>query len=219
MQDDNTAPSPTADLSWLDHPDGAKLLAKLDQVELVHTATDVVQRAKMARDESALRVLGTLRTTLLMRGERPALGMVLQAQADVATGLGQHQLAAKAFDTLWGLRELLEQPFRAHTARISHGEALFHAGDPAQAEQVLRAAQQPARELALGGEVHKAATCLADTLARLAGLLMATERREEGELWLDGARDIAPDEASRSAVDATPARFSRPASDKAKRTL
>jgi len=208
MQDDTSDLSPApADLSWLDHPDAPRLLGELSREELVHTAADVVHRAKVAQDASALAVLGTMRTTLLMRNERRALGMVLQAQADLASQLGQHRLAAGAYDTLWGVREMLEQPFKAHTARISHGEALFHAGDADEAEKVLRAAQQPARELALGGEVAKAAACLADTLARLAGLLMATHRAEEGELWLEGARDLAPDADALAAVVATPARF------------
>jgi len=200
------APEP-ADLSWLDHPNAPKLLAELSQVELVHTAADVVGRARVAKDDAALRILGVLRTTLLMRNERRALGMVLQAQAEVATHLGSHRLAAGAYDTLWGVREMLEQPFRAHTARISHGEALFHAGDVAEGEAVLRAAQQPARELALGGEVHKAAACMADTLARLGGLLLATDRAEEGELWLEGARDLAPDPDALEAVTSARVRF------------
>lgn len=199
------APEP-ATLRWLG-PDAPRQLTELSHADLVHAAADVVGRAKLTKDDSALRTLGVLRTALLLRNERRALGMVLLAQAELATHRGSHRLAANAYNSLWGVRELLEQPFRALTARISHGEALFRAGDVAEGEAVLRAAQQPARALALGGEVAKAAACLADTLARLGGLLLATDRAEEGELWLEGARDLAPDSETVEAVSRTRARF------------
>ena len=51
---------------------------------------------------------------------------------------------------------------------------------------------------------------LADTLARLAGVLGAREQHEEAALWLEGALDIAPDEETEAMVRATPDRFIRP---------
>lgn len=183
-------------------------LADAPRAVLVPGATELVGRCRAGTDPTPLATLAALRRVLLLRNERPALALALRAQGEVATAAGHHATAADAYDTEWGVRELLEQPFRAHRARLDHGEALFRAGKVAEAEQVLRAAQQPARELALGGRVTEAADALADTLARLAALLQATGRTEEAELWLEGARDLAPDAESRERVDAALSRLS-----------
>ena len=71
----------------------------------------------------------------------------------------------------------------------------------------LRQAQQPARDLARGGRVHEAADALADTLARLSGLLRVTDRTEEAELWLEGAVEVAPDADSRARAERAASRF------------
>jgi len=182
-------------------------LADAPRELLVPGATDIVNRCRANPGPDSLAELAELRRLLLLRNERPALALTLRAQGQMASSVGHHSVAADAFDTEWGVRELLDQPFKGHRARLDHAEALFHAGQPDLAEDALRKAQQPARELALGGRVAEAADALADTLARLAGLLMAVGRAEEAELWLEGAHDIAPDADSRARVDAAPGRF------------
>jgi len=205
-QHDAEAPTPTpVSLSPSDLTDASREV-------LVHGATDIVNAARASPDHEALAKLDALRQILLMRNERAALAMTLKAQGELARDLNQPTTAARAFDTEWGVRELLKQPFRAHRARLDHAEALFFAGMPDEAEGILRKAQQPARDLALGGKVQEASVQLADTLARLAGLLQARAQHEEAALWLEGAVDIAPDADTKAMVRATPDRFiqSRP---------
>lgn len=182
-------------------------LESADRAVLVHGATELVSRARVQADPASLAVLTELRRVLLFRNERAALALTLRAQGELAGNLGQFTLAADAFDTEWGVRELLEQPFKAHRARLDRAEALFFAGMPDDAERALRQAQKPARDLALGGKVHEASIQLADTLARLAGVLRAQDQSEEGDLWLEGALDIAPDDDTRAMVQNTPGRF------------
>lgn len=184
-------------------------LADASREVLVQGAAELVSSCRANPGPASLMVLAELRRVLLMRNERPALALTLRAQGQMATVVGHHTVAADAYDKEWGVRELLDQPFRAHRARRDHAEALFLSGQADLAENALRQAQQPARELALGGRVHEAADALADTLARLAGLLRADGRTEEAELWLEGARDLAPDAESLARVDDASTRFRR----------
>ncbi len=186
---------------------------------LVHGATEIVGRCRANPGPESLHTLAELRTLLLHRNERSALALALRVQGQLAAALGQYTLAANAHDTEWGVRELLDQPFRAHRARLDHAEALFFAGLVDESARALRKAQQPARELALGGKVTEASIQLADTLARLAGVLKATGQHEEAELWLEGALDISPDDDTRELVRATPGRFVQPVEGPRSRTL
>ncbi|HCH66247.1 MAG: hypothetical protein CL927_02345 [Deltaproteobacteria bacterium] len=200
MSQDDPATSPKAPLT-------PASLEHASRDVLVPGATALVSQARAEADHDALSMLGALRRILLMRNERPALALTLKAQGELAGTLGQFTLAADAFDTEWGVRELLDQPFKAHRARLDRAEALFFAGLVDDATRALRQAQKPARDLALGGQVHEASIQLADTLARLAGVLRAEQQGEEADLWLEGALEIAPDAETRAMVAATPGRF------------
>jgi tetratricopeptide (TPR) repeat protein len=181
------------DPAWLDGPDASARLAAMDRAERVAASTDAVRAAREEGGALWLARLGALRRALTLAGERPALALALTAQAELATAQGEHALAADALDSLWGVRELLDQPWKAHAARLQHAEAVYRSGDAARAELLLTQAQQPARELARTGEVARASVLLAEGLALLAAVLEAEGRTEEAALWREGAVDVAPD--------------------------
>ncbi len=181
------------DPAWLDAPDAVARFGAMDRPARVAAAPDAVRGARAAGDAGALARLAVLRRALMMANERPALALCLGAQAELATALGDHATAAGARDSLWGVRELLDQPWKAHAARIAHAEAVYRSGDAARAERLLHEAQQPARALARTGEVARASVLLADGLAVLAAILDAEGRTEEAALWREGAVDVAPD--------------------------
>lgn len=181
------------DPAWLDGPDAVARLAAMDRAERVAAATDAVRAARDAGGPQWLARLVVLRRALTLAGERPLLALTLTALAELATAQGDHALAADALDTLWGVRELLDQPWKAHAARLQHAEAVYRSGDAARAELLLTQAQQPARELARTGEVARASVLLAEGLALLAAVLEAEGRTEEAALWREGAVDVAPD--------------------------
>ena len=201
------------DPAWLDTADAPAQLAAMDRAARVAAATDAVRAARSGGGPVWLARLGALRRALTLAGERPALALALTAQAELAAQIGDFALAANAWDKLWGVRELLEQPWRAHEARLKHAEAVYLAGEPERSEQLLLQAQQPARELARTGEVARASALLADGLALLAAILDEQGRTEEAELWREGAVDVAPD--AETAERARSRRVARPEAEPA----
>lgn len=194
------APPPVDSGAFLDLPDALAQLAAMDRPTLVNAASRAVGSARANPTALSLARLGVLRRGLLMANEREALAMCLGAQGQLALLLGDFALAATAFDSLWGTRELLGQPWRAHEARLAFAEATALTGDTAGAERLLTAAMGPARELARTGEVARASALLADTLALLAAVLEHVGRTDEATLWREGAVDMAPDADSRDRV-------------------
>jgi len=204
---DSSTPSPAApgaDVGpLLDASDAADRLAALDRASLTALTTTATGAARQGLDAEAwLARLGVLRMALLLRGERPLLALVLSVQAGLAMELGKPALAARAADTLWGVRELLGQPWKAHEAMLLLARAQAEAGEPDTAEATLLKAMEVARSLAPAGNLVPASAAVAQTLTQLGTLLHTQGRGAEAAEWLQGAVDIAPDEETRAAAAA-----------------
>ena len=185
----------------LDAPDAADRLASMDRATLTALTTTATGAARHGLDPEAwLARLGVLRMALLLRGERPLLARVLSVQARLALELGKPELAARAADTLWGVRELLGEPWKAHEAMLLLARAQAEAEDPVTAEATLLKAMEVARSLAPAGNLVPASAAVARTLTQLGALLQAQGRGAEAAEWLQGAVDIAPDEETREAA-------------------
>lgn len=202
---DPSTPSPAApgaDVGpLLDAPDAADRLAALDRASLTALTTTATGAARQGlHPEAWLARLGVLRMALLLRGERPLLALVLSVQARLALELGEPALAARAADTLWGVRELLGEPWKAHEAMLLLARAQAEAGEPDTAEATLLKAMEFARSLAPAGNLVPASAAVAQTLTQLGILLQAQGRGTEAAEWLQGAVDIAPDERTREAA-------------------
>lgn len=202
---DPSTPSPAApgaDVGpLLDAPDAADRLAALDRASLTALTTTATGAARQGlHPEAWLARLGVLRMALLLRGERPLLALVLSVQARLALELGEPALAARAADTLWGVRELLGEPWKAHEAMLLLARAQAEVGEPDTAEATLLKAMEFARSLAPAGNLVPASAAVAQTLTQLGILLQAQGRGTEAAEWLQGAVDIAPDERTREAA-------------------
>lgn len=205
---DTVNPSPADEVArLLDSPDAAAQLAAIDRATLTALATTTTAAARDLADAAWLDRLATLRRALLLRGERPLLALVLGVQARLAISLGQPAAGADAADTLWGVRELLGQPWKAHAAMLLLAEAQSANGEPASAEATLLKAVESARKLSPAGNLVKASAAVARTLTQLGELLGSQGRGAEALEWLEGAVDVAPDDGSRAAAEAALARF------------
>lgn len=206
--DPAAGPAPGAEVAGvLDAPDAPARLAGLDRATLTALTTTATGAAREAAELGWLHRLGVLRRGLLLRGERPLLALVLGVQAQLALDLGHPEIAVDAADTLWGVRELLGQPWRAHSAMLMLAEAQSEAGDPAAAEATLLGAMRAAQQLAPAGNVVPASAAVARTLTQLGTLLWEQGRGVEAVAWLEGAVDVAPDDETRSAAQAILQRF------------
>lgn len=202
------APDPGAEVAGvLDAADAAGQLAALDRATLTALTTTTTGAARHAADEAWLRRLATLRRALLLRGERPLLALVLGVQANLALALGEPAVAVDAADTLWGVRELLAQPWKAHSAMLLLADAQAEADDAGAAELTLLKAMEAARKLAPAGNLVPASAAVARTLTQLGTLLWAQGRGVEAVEWLEGAVDVAPDDETRAAAEAVLQRF------------
>lgn len=191
----------------LDAADAAEQLAAMDRATLTALTTTTTAASREARDADWLRRLGVLRMALLVRGERPLLALVLAVQADLALSLDQPAIAVKAADTLWGVRELLSQPWKAHDAMLLLAWAQAEADAPEAAEVTLLKAMEAARKLAPAGNLVPASAAVARTLTQLGQLLWEQGRGVEAVEWLEGAVEVAPDDETRAAAQAVLARF------------
>lgn len=201
-------PAPADEVArLLDSPDAAAQLAAIDRATLTALTTTTTAAARDLADAAWLGRLAPLRRALLLRGERPLLALVLGVQARLAISLGQPAAGADAADTLWGVRELLGQPWKAHAAMLLLAEAQAASGEPASAEATLLKAVESARKLAPAGNLVKASAAVARTLIQLGELLGSQGRGAEALEWLEGAVDVAPDDGSRAAAEAALARF------------
>jgi hypothetical protein len=201
-------PDPGAEVAGvLDAADAAEQLAGLDRATLTALTTTTTGAARDAADAEWLRRLGTLRRGLLLRGERPLLALVLGVQARLSLSLDQPEVAVDAADTLWGVRELLGQPWKAHAAMLLLAEAQAESDDVGAAEMTLLKAMEAARKLAPAGNLVPASAAVARTLTQLGTLLWAQGRGVEAVEWLEGAVDVAPDDETRAAAEAVLQRF------------
>jgi len=205
---DEAAPAPGAEVACkLDAEDAAEQLAGLDRATLTALTTTTTGVARESADPAWLRRLAVLRRGLLLRGERPLLALVLGVQARLALSLDQPEVAVDAADTLWGVRELLGQPWKAHAAMLLLAEAQAESADTAAAELTLLKAMEAARTLAPAGNLVPASAAVARTLTQLGALLWSQGRGVEAVEWLQGAVDVAPDTETRAAAEAVLRRF------------
>jgi TolA-binding protein len=135
-----------------------------------------------------------LRGGLLLRNERRLLALCLQGLVEVALGQARPDLAVPAARTLWGVRELLDQPWKAHQAMLQLAKAQEASDNPGAAEATLTKALGAAQTLAPAGNVVPASAAAARTLTQLGQLLGRQGRAAEAAEWLSGAVDLAPDE-------------------------
>ena len=95
----------------LDDDTAADQLANLTEAELNAVTLAAAQAARGAPSAHSLARLQVLRRGLLLRNARTLLALCLDRLVDNALQQGQPDLAADAADTLWGVRELLGEPF------------------------------------------------------------------------------------------------------------
>ena len=192
----------------LDASDAAEQLAALERATLTALTTTATGAAREGlASASWLGRLEVLRMALLLRGERPLLALVLSVQATLALEAGQPALAVRAADTLWGVRELLGQPWKAHDAMLLLARAQAEADDAPAAEATLLKAMGVAQSLSPAGNLVPASAAVARTLTQLGSLLWTQGRGAEAVEWLEGAIELAPDEETRSAARSVLARF------------
>lgn len=187
-------PRPPTAADQLDRTDVASLLESADAETLTALTVDAVSAARADHTDAWLTRLDTLRASLLLRNERRLLALCLQGLVEVALGRARPDLAAPAARTLWGVRELLDQPWKAHQAMLLLARAQEAADDPAAAEATLTKALGAAQKLAPAGNVVPASAAAARTLTQLGQLLGRQGRGAEAAEWLSGAIDLAPDE-------------------------
>jgi tetratricopeptide (TPR) repeat protein len=178
----------------LDPPDVATRLAAMDRAALTTLTTIVVGAARAAPGAPWPARLARLRAALLLHNERKLLALALLGQHEVAMATGDYATAVDAADTLWGVRELLDEPWKAHASMLMLARAQAAAGDAATAEVTLLRATEAARKLAPRGNVVPASAAVARTLTQLAELLWEEGRATEAKEWVEGAIDLAPDE-------------------------
>lgn len=202
------APDPGAEVAGvLDAPDAADQLAAMDRATLTALTTTTTGASRESADADWLRRLGVLRMALLLRAEKPLLALVLGVQAELALSLDEPAIAVKAADTLWGVRELLTQPWKAHDAMLLLARAQAEADELAAAEVTLLKAMEAARKLAPAGNLVPASAAVARTLTQLGQLLWEQGRGVEAVEWLEGAVEVAPDDETRAAAEAVLQRF------------
>lgn len=178
----------------LDSETAAEQLARLDEEELTAVTLAAAQAARSAPCTATLARLQVLRRGLLLRNARTLLALCLDRLVDNALEQDQPELAADAADTLWGVRELLNEPFKAHAAQLRLADALEASGKPADAEATLHKALAFAQAQAPGGNLVSASSAAARTLLGLAALLARQGRTAEAHEWLVGAVDLALDD-------------------------
>lgn len=209
--DESVLPQPSSGPEvgpMLDASDAAEQLAALDRATLTALTTTATGAAREGlASASWLGRLEVLRMALLLRGERPLLALVLSVQATLALEAGQPALAVRAADTLWGVRELLGQPWKAHDAMLLLARAQAEADDAPAAEATLLKAMGVAQSLSPAGNLVPASAAVARTLTQLGSLLWTQGRGAEAVEWLEGAIELAPDEETRSAARSVLARF------------
>ncbi len=186
----------------LDQPAGAEVVQALERGPRTELAVAVVRSAQEQADATWLGRLRVLRRGLLLSDHRDALAMTLQALGPLATAQGAHDVATDALDTLVGVRELLDQPARAHDATLMLAKAQAAAGEMETAELTLTLSMQRAQRLATLGEPVLAADQTARTLLALGRLLVGDGRRAEGLQWLSGAVDVAVDAGLKAEAEA-----------------
>ncbi len=186
----------------LDADDAGERLAALSAEQLNAVTLSAAQAARAAPSAQSLRRLQVLRRGLLLRNARTLLALCLDRLVDNALHQGQPDLAAEAADTLWGVRELLGEPFKAHAAQLRLAVALSEAGKPDAAEATLHKALAFAQAQAPGGNLVPASAAAARTLLGLADLLSRQGRDAEALEWLHGAVEVAADEETLTAAQA-----------------
>lgn len=186
----------------LDDETAANQLANLTEEELNAVTLAAAQTARVTPSAHSLARLQVLRRGLLLRNARTLLALCLDRLVDNALQQGQPDLAADAADTLWGVRELLGEPFKAHAAQLRLAVALGEAGKPDAAEATLHKALAFAQAQAPGGNLVPASAAAARTLLGLADLLSRQGRDAEALEWLHGAVEVAADEETLTAAQA-----------------
>jgi len=196
------APPPPTAADHLDGPDVASLLESADAETLTSLTVDAVGAARADPSAAWLTRLDTLRASLLLRNERRLLALCLQGLVEVALAQSRPDLAAPAARTLWGVRELLDQPWKAHQAMLLLAQAQEASDDPGAAEATLTRALGAAQKLAPAGNVVPASAAAARTLTQLGQLLARQGRAAEAAEWLSGAIDLAPDDETAATAKA-----------------
>lgn len=199
------APAPDAmaevhPAALLDEADALTQLAALDDAGLTEVTLAAARDARLAPDDHTLQRLVTLRRGLLLRNARPLLALCLDRLVDNALQQGDFGMAANAADTLWGVRELLGEVFKAHDAQLRLALAQEAGGTPAKAELTLHKALKFAQAHASGEHLAAASTAAARTLLALGQLLHRQGRQAEAMEWLVGAAELAPDEETATAA-------------------
>jgi hypothetical protein len=180
---------------------------ELPDEEFAMLVAKACNAARTEVDHAWLDRLVILRRVALLRNARPAMALVLLATADVAVALGEGGIRVDALETLVGVRHLLKQRGKAHSAALLLARAQDETGDPHAAEVTLNKALTQARELGRGGNAAEGGARMAATLTQLGQLLARAGRRDEAEAWLLGAVDMATDPEGRQAAQAAYDRF------------